>query len=161
MDSAQNELLKASTELQELLRAQIHSISLAVPREDPTHLRIILSTDPMAHRILGLEFPTAKGIAGWVYREQQPFLKNPGDQPPEHFEAIDMFAGTNTGEGAILTFPLVLAGRCRGVIQFIKSEGGRFEETDLLLASPYLPDLAQLLVTVDETEDADSATRIS
>jgi len=161
MASAHHELLKASSEAQKLLRADFHSISLALPRESPTHLRIIHSTDERAKRILGLEFPVTKGIAGWVYREQQPSIKNPQDQNAIHFDGVDMFAGTNTGDGAILTLPLTLDGRCRAVIQFIKTGGGRFEETDLQLAMPFLPALTKFVVAVDATKDADTVTRIS
>jgi class 3 adenylate cyclase len=150
-----HQLLAVSTEAQKALAADIHSISTPIPPDAPTHLRIILSTDPESEKVVGREFPITKGIAGWVFQRQQPSFKNPAQPDPRHFDLVDKAAGTKTGEGAILSIPLVAGKTCRGVIQFMKTAGGRFEESDILVASRLTPTMARLLGELQDTPNSD------
>jgi len=46
-------LLVASTEAEKAVAADMHSISSPIPAQKPTHLRIILSTDPEKEKVEG------------------------------------------------------------------------------------------------------------
>jgi class 3 adenylate cyclase len=147
-------LLEASTEAEKAVAADMHSISEPDPSETPTHLRIILSTDPQPEKVRGRQFPITQGIAGWVFKHQQPSFKNPAETDPRHFSLIDKAAGTHTGEGAILTLPLMAGKSCRGVIQLMK-KGDKFEESDVQVASRLTPAIARRLAELQDSSTAD------
>ena len=149
------QLLTVSTDARIALAADIHSISIPVPSISPTHLRIILSSDPEPEKVVGREFPISKGISGWVYQQQQPTFKNPTESDPHYFALVDKAAGTQTGQGAILTLPLLSGRSCRGVIQFMKTKGGRFDESDIQLGSRIIPPITRLLVELQDSSVAD------
>jgi len=146
-------LLEASTEAEKAVAADMHSISEPDPSA-PTYLRIILSTDPQSERVRGRRFPITQGIAGWVFKHQQPSFKNPAQTDPRHFSLIDKAAGTHTGEGAILTLPLMAGKSCRGVIQLMK-KGDKFEESDVQVASRLTPAIARRLAELQDSSTAD------
>jgi class 3 adenylate cyclase len=148
-------LLAASTEAEKAVAADMHSISAPIPSETLTHLRIILSTDPQSEKVLGREFPITRGIAGWVFQRQQPSFKNLAETDPRYFSLVDKAAGTHTGAGAILTLPLMAGKSCCGVIQFMKIKGGRFEESDVQVASRLTPAIARLLGELQDSSTAD------
>jgi len=50
--------------------ASFHSISIPIPPRDPTHLQIVVSTDPQAGKILGKAFPISRGLAGRAFTTQ-------------------------------------------------------------------------------------------
>jgi len=151
-------LVTVSAETANSVRADIHSISVPVPLHTPTDLRIIHSTDTEAAKVLGREFPITEGIAGWVFKTQKPYFQNEARADPRHFGLVDQAARTRTGEGAILTIPLVAGGRCHGVIQLMKPKGGAFSEDDVVAASRFAPTLTRLLIELEEspTEDIPS-----
>jgi class 3 adenylate cyclase len=149
------QLRAASTDACNAVDAAFHSISVPVPLTDAKDLRIILSTDPEAEKVLGREFPINKGLAGWVFQRQQPSFKNPGQVDERHFELVDKAAGTATGLGALLTMPLIHGGVCRGVIQFMKPAVGRFSETDVAVATRFTPRIARLLGELENSKEAD------
>jgi class 3 adenylate cyclase len=111
--------------------------------------------------VVGREFPITKGIAGWVYKTQQPYFRNRAKDDPHHFDRIDKAAETQSGEGAILTVPLVIGGRCYGVIQFMKSRQEGFTEEDVAIATRWAPRLTRLLMELEENpqEDVPSIAR--
>ena len=141
-------LLELSTQASNAIKAELHSISVPTPADSPSDLKIILSTDPEATKILGREFPITKGIAGWVFKTQQPYFLNRAISDPRHFDLVDKAAGTHSGEGALLTLPLSSGGRCYGVIQFMKSKGGKFNEEDVNIATRWVPKLTRLLLSL-------------
>ena len=49
------QLLSISTEARDALRADLHSISVPVPAREPTHLKIILSSDVESEKVVGRE----------------------------------------------------------------------------------------------------------
>jgi class 3 adenylate cyclase len=149
------QLMAVSGDASKAVGAAFHSISVPVPLASPTDLKIILSTDPQAEKVLGREFPINKGLSGWVYQRKQPSFKNPGQVDQRHFELVDKAAGTKTGDGAILTMPLVHGGVCRGVIQFMKPAPGMFDETDVAVASRLLPSIARVLVDLEDSPRVD------
>jgi class 3 adenylate cyclase len=118
-------------------------------------LRIILSTDAEPEKVVGREIPLTKGIGGWVFQRKQPSFKNPADVDPHHFDLVDKAAGTNTGGGAILTIPLIAGNTCEGVIQFMKTKGGRFEESDIQVATRLAPSITRLVVQLQDSVNAD------
>jgi hypothetical protein len=144
-----------STEAREALGADLHSISVPIPAREPTHLRIILSSDAEPEKVVGREIPLTKGIAGWVFQRKQASFKNPAEVDPHHFNLVDKAAGTNTGGGAILTAPLIAGNTCEGVIQFMKIRAGRFEESDVQLATRLAPSITRLLVQLQDSDNAD------
>jgi len=50
--------------------ADLHSICVPVPCDVPTHLKIIVSSDPNADKVIGQEFPVDAGLAGRVFGSQ-------------------------------------------------------------------------------------------
>lgn len=150
-----SQLMELSTQASNAVKAEIHSISVPVPPDSPTDLRIILSTDPEAAKVVGREFPITKGIAGWVFQNQQPYFRNRANSDPRHFSLVDKAAGTRSGEGAILTVPLASGGRCYGVIQFMKSRGGEFTEEDVEIATRWIPKLTRLLIELEQSPQED------
>jgi class 3 adenylate cyclase len=148
-------LLSVSTEARDALGADLHSISVPVPPADPTHLRIILSSDVEPEKVVGREIPITQGIAAWVFRRKEASFKNPGGVDPRYFNLVDKAAGTKTGEGAILSVPLVTGGICQGVIQFMKSGSGRFAESDVQVASRAVPAITRILAELQSSTTAD------
>lgn len=149
------QLMDLSTQASNAVKAEIHSISVPTPAASPSDLRIILSTDPEASKIVGREFPITKGIAGWVFKTQQPYFQNRANADPRHFNLVDKAAGTRSGEGAILTVPLASGGRCYGVIQFMKSRGGEFTEEDVDIAMRWAPRLTRVLIELEQSPQED------
>jgi|YNPMSStandDraft_1061717.scaffolds.fasta_scaffold09294_2 class 3 adenylate cyclase len=150
-----SQLMELSTQASNAVKAEIHSISVPIPANSPTDLKIILSTDPEAAKIVGREFPITKGIAGWVFKTQQPYFRNRANSDPRHFGLVDKAAGTHSGEGAILTVPLASGGRCHGVIQFMKSRSGEFTEEDIDIAMRWVPQLTRLLIELEQSPQED------
>src|SRR5207248_4546164 len=101
------------------------------------------------------EIPLTEGRAAWVFNTKQPSLKNPGQVDPKYFDKVDRAAGTNTGAGAMLTIPLITANTCIGVVQFMKTKGGRFEQSDQNVAMKLAPSMTQALVRMNDSESAD------
>jgi class 3 adenylate cyclase len=149
------QLMELSTEAAKSVGAEIHSISVPVPSGDPTDLRIILSSDPQAAKVVGREFPITMGIAGWVFKNQTPYFRNRANADPRHFNLVDKAAGTQSGEGAMLTAPLSSGGRCYGVIQFMKSKGGEFAEEHVAIATRWCPQLTRLLMELEQSPQED------
>ena len=123
---------------------------------DPSHLRIIHSSDNKSAQIQGMEFPVTKSIAGWVYQYQQPHIKKDVAVDERHFEGVDKATGSRTG--TMLTLPLSYGGHCHGVIQFIRNAGTSFEEEDIAITSRYIPALTRKLIDLEETPGEDIPT---
>ncbi len=153
--SAYQDLTSASDEAAKTLLADVHSISVPASLEDPSHLRIIHSSDIKSAQIQGMEFPIVRSIAGWVFLNQEPYIKN-DYADDRHFEGIDKATGVRTG--AMLTMPLVSGRRCYGVVQFIKQKGGTFDEGDINLASRYIPAIARRVIDLEENTQEDIPT---
>ena len=67
---AYERLRELASDAARALDASYHSISVADPPKDPTHLKIILSTDPAAAKIVGRRFPANQGLSGAVFQRQ-------------------------------------------------------------------------------------------
>jgi len=149
------QLLSVSTDARDALGANLHSIWEPVPRGDPTHLKIILSSDPEREKVEGREIPVTQGLVGWVFQQKEPSFKNPAEEDSHYSDLVDKAAGTQTGQGAILSVPLMSGQVCYGVIQFLKKKGGRFEESDVVIAKRLAPGITRLLVELEGSADAD------
>lgn len=151
-----DELKDLSTNAQIAVNADLHSISIPVPRDSPTHLKIIISTDPSAEKVLGKEFLTTNGIAGRVFHSQKPEWINKAIEDPKHFALIDKAAGTKTGQGSILTIPLVASGKTKGIIQFMKHPTtGVFTNEDEIIGSRLARPITKLLVDLEDRTEQD------
>lgn len=150
------ELQDISSNAEIAIGADIHSISIPVPRESPTHLKIIISTDQKANRIIGKEFPISEGLAGKVYFNQRGEFVNRALDDPNHFKVIDETAGTKTGEGSIISFPLINAGICLGVAQFMKYPGRPpFTKEDLTIVCRFAKKITDRLIKLEEVSKDD------
>jgi len=147
-------LLEVSSEAEKAVSAEIHSVSIPVPSSAPTDLRIILSTDPEASKVVGREFPITTGIAGWVYTNQEPYIKNHFVEDPKHFAGVDKAADTKLSEGATLSIPIITGTHCLGVMQFFKSYS-TFQEQDIAIAKRYLPAISRLLLELEQSPQLD------
>lgn len=142
-------------EAQLAVEAAIYSISVPVPQASPTDLKIILSSDPKREKVIGQRIPITAGLAGWVYKRKKPSFKNPGASDPRLYDQVDRIAGTKTGEGAILTWPLISGGICKGVIQFMKPAPNSFSENDIAVAERYTQKITNLLLQLDEDKHSE------
>jgi len=124
-------LQEISTIAETAIGADLHSISIPVPRDAPTHLRIIVSSDPDADRVIGIEFPINLGLVGRVFNSRNPEYVNNASEDPQHLDLVDAAAGTKTGKGSILSYPLISNAKCLGVIQFMKHPGSVFSQEDI------------------------------
>lgn len=154
-DDLFKQLVSVSTQARNAIIADLHSISVPVPAADPKYLKIILSSDPDPAKVLGKETPLTEGRGAWVFRTKQPSLKNPGQVDPQYSNRVDRAAGTDTGAGAMLTIPLITANTCVGVAQFMKTKGGRFEQSDQNVAMKLAPLITQALVQMKDSDTAD------
>jgi class 3 adenylate cyclase len=154
-DDLFKQLVSISTQARDAVMADLHSISVPVPTTEPKFLKIILSSDADPGKVLGREIPLTEGRAAWVFRTKQPSLKNPGQLDPKYFDKVDKAAGTNTGTGAMLTIPLITANTCVGVVQFMKTKGGRFEQSDQNVAMKLAPSITQALTQMNDSDSAD------
>jgi class 3 adenylate cyclase len=150
-----NRLAQESSEAAKAVAAEIHSVSVPVPPHSPTHLRIIYSSEPEPAKVVGREFPLTKGIASWVFLQKQPYYVKEVGADSRHFDLVDRAAGTRTGEGAMLALPLVAGDRSYGVVQFMKSAGGRFGEEDVQTAARWSPALTRLLIELERSPKQD------
>lgn len=150
-----DELKELSSNAQMAIGADLHSISIPFPKNSPTHLKIIISTDPNAERVLGKEFGISDGIGGRVFLSQVPEFVNKARDDPRHYHVVDKAAGTQTGQGAILTIPLIDSGKTRGIVQFMKNPGGVFSDDDLKVALRFSTPITRLLVTLEARPDND------
>ena len=144
LTSTYEELKEISTHTQVAVDAEIHSISIPDPRENPTDLRIIISTDHAAD-VHGIRIPINKGFAGKVFHSQKAVYINHATEDKRHYSKVDEAAGTRTGEGAIMTLPIVSDGKSIGVIQFMKSPGGEFADRDIIIAERFLGEITDKL----------------
>jgi len=124
-------LQEISNSAETAIGADLHSICIPVPHDVPTHLRIVISSDPNADKVIGQEFPIDAGLAGRVFGSQRPEFINKASEDPQHSKLVDQAAGTKTGEGGILSYPLILNTVCLGVVQFMKHPGSSFTQEDI------------------------------
>ena len=150
-----DELKELSSNAQLAIGADHHSISVPIPKASPKYLQIIISTDANAEKILGKEFSITKGIAGKVFHSQKPEYVNKAAEHPKHFNLIDKAAGTNTGQGAILTMALASQGASRGIIQFMKKPGGKFSMDEIRIAERFVSPITDLLVDLQDRKEHD------
>jgi class 3 adenylate cyclase len=148
-------LRELSSSAQTAIGADLHSISIPVPRNNPTHFKIIVSTDREAEKIIGKEFPITKGLAGRVYANRRPEYVNKAIDDPKHYKVVDQAAGTDTGEGAILTYPLVRDGSCSGVIQFMKARGFAFHDEDVTIVGRFADRITSELANLEQSDTND------
>lgn len=149
-------LQEISTNAEIAVAASMHSISVPVPHNNPTRLRFIISTDPEAEKILGKEFPISNSLAGQVFSDKRPKLVNRAIDDPEHNRTVDKAAKTNTGEGAILTYPLLFDEECMGVMQFMKSPGERFHDEDLKIVGRFSHKVARKIGEIESNAHNDT-----
>lgn len=146
-----NKVLKA-------VNAEIFSISIALPFNKPTHLKIIISSDPNHSKVIGKEFPIDVGIAGWTYKNQRPHYVNKFCNDPRYFNKIDKAAGTDYGKGAVLTIPLIHRENCIGVAQFFKPQNQSFCEQDISISSNWIKEMSELLSDIEESPNQSSTS---
>ena len=139
--------------------ADIHSISIPVPRRSPTHLKFIISTQQNPLEIIGKEFPINRGIAGKVFHSKKAEYVTRAVDHPDHFNLIDKEAKTQTGKGAMLTVPLVFQGESIGVIQFMKEPGSSFQEGVVEVSLRYIDDISQKLKKLQDDIEIDRLFR--
>ena len=131
--------------------ADLHSISIPVPLGAPTHLKIIISSDPNSEYVIGKEFPIDAGLAGRVFGSLHPEFANKANEDPQHFTLVDSAAGTNTGEGGILSYPLISGSDCVGVAQFMKHPGTTFSQEDVTVVGRFTGRIAAELDALNRT----------
>jgi class 3 adenylate cyclase len=142
-------LQEISTSAQLAIGADLHSICVPVPHGAPTHLKIIISSDPKAEKVIGKEFPIDTGLAGRVFNTRNPEFVNNASQDPQHYNGVDSAAGTTTGEGGILSYPLISSTACLGVAQFMKNPGSAFTQEDISIIGRFANRIVTELLSLD------------
>lgn len=154
-------LLELALEAARAVNADIHSISIPKPHDNPSCLQIVHSSDPEAKNIIGKEIPINQGFAWYVFNNREPYFRNEVSTDPKHYDLIDKAAGTNTGEGAILTLPLLSSNNeCYGVIQFMKAAGKLFDENDINNASKFTPRIAEITKSIEKDLSAEASSTV-
>ncbi len=146
-----------SGEAAKAVKADVHSISVPASPESPTHLRIIYSTDVQRSQIQGMEYPIEESNAGWVFTHQQPYRRVGPQSDKPHYKLVDEAAGTRTGEGFMMTLPLVAGNRCYGVIQFFR-QTKPFDDEDQSTAFRYVPSITKRVIDIQESPREDIPT---
>ena len=82
-----------------------------------------------------IRLPASQGVAGWVFRHQEPLIINDCYNDPRFYRQVDKETGFNSRN--ILCVPLINRTReCIGVLQALNKKSGDFTQDDLeLLAS--------------------------
>jgi len=148
-------LQEISQNAQTAVGADLHSVCVPVPREGPTHLKIIVSSDPNADKIIGKEFPVDAGLAGRVFAKRVPEFVNKASEDTQHLKLVDAAAGTNTGDGGILSYPLLANATCVGVAQFMKHSGSSFTQEDVSIVGRFAAKIAAELETLNRDSAGD------
>ena len=137
--SATNEAImraKTRTELYELVceaaakGGRFNSASILLPRPDSDRLDIIASAGPTAGNARRLQvstseaYPEGRGVCGTAYRTRQASLSNDflSDPRGAAFKQVIQSDGARSGAA----FPLLVDGKCAGVMLFISSEPDTF-----------------------------------
>ena len=130
-------LLSSKIELDELLTTVMQLAAKVVNAETASLLLVDLDTDELYfHVALGLDPALAKirlkmgqGIAGATAQSAQPMIINDVRKDPRWNSKMDKDSGFVTR--SILAAPILLKGRCIGVVEAINHLSGDFTVTDL------------------------------
>lgn len=130
-------LLSSKIELDELLTSVMQLAARVVEAETASLLLVDLTTDELYfHVALGLDPALAKirlkmgqGIAGATAQSAQPMIINDVKKDPRWNSKMDKDSGFVTR--SILAAPIMLKGRCIGVVEAINHINGDFTVTDL------------------------------
>lgn len=89
-------------------------------------------TGPKKDEITEIRLPTDRGIAGWVFKHNEPLLIPDVEKDPRFFSGFDESFDFKTR--SIICVPLLIKGKIRGVLEVLnKKNGSRFDESDLYL----------------------------
>ena len=130
-------LLSSEIELDELLttvmrlaaqvvNAETASLLLVDPRTDELYFHVALGLDPA---LAAIRLKMGEGIAGATARSAEPVIINDVREDPRWASRMDTRSGFVTR--SILAAPMLLKGRCIGVVEAINRVDGDFTATDL------------------------------
>lgn len=112
-----------------VLECEASSVLIASPQED--NLLLSLPTGPQRENLRGKTLPVNKGLSGWVYRNGRPAMVANVSEDERFHDAIDRQVGFTTR--SILAVPLLVNGKCLGVIESVNKIQGNFNEHDMNL----------------------------
>ena len=130
-------LLSSTLDLQELLTivmqlsarvvdSETASLLLVDPRTDELYFHVALGLDPQLAKI---RLKMGEGICGAVAQSGKPLIINDCQNDPRWSSKMDKSSGFVTR--SILAAPILLKGRCIGVVEAINHREGDYSEADL------------------------------
>lgn len=151
--------INRTMELKSLLLKCMNSASLVMEAEATSlmlldsvsgELHVSIPTGPIKDKITGMSIPKDKGVAGWVLKNQKPYLSNSPKDDAVFWEELSADFQTRN----ILCVPLINAkGDAIGVIQVLnKKEGKPFEESEI----PVFESLAgHVALSIEKVKEVD------
>jgi len=119
---AMTELLRTSA-----ARLRAEGASVLVRTADSGDLRFLAATGEVADRILGLEIPAGKGIAGFVLMSGQPLAVSEPDDETGFYAEVDRTTGFSTN--LLLAVPLRFRDDVIGVLEYVNRSGEPLAES--------------------------------
>ncbi|MDQ3650685.1 MAG: GAF domain-containing protein [Acidobacteriota bacterium] len=112
--------------LENLLRLAARTInsgeaSVLVRDGDSGGLKFLVAIGAVAHRLIGVQIPPGRGIAGFVFASGQPMAVADAKRESTFYAEIDRATGYSTE--TILATPLQLNGETVGVLEFVNRRG--------------------------------------
>lgn len=140
---AMTELLRTSAAR---LRAEGASV-LVQTAADSGDLKFLAATGEVADRIVGLEIPAGKGIAGFVLMSGQPLVVSEPDDESGFYAEVDKTTGFSTK--LLLAVPLRFRDDVIGVLEYVNRNSEPFSEpftpAEMDIAAAYADAVAALV----------------
>lgn len=116
-------LLRSIRNLLEVASVSVQSQSASVLVRDRHRggLRFLVATGTAAHRLLDLQVPENRGIAGFVYSSGQPMAVTDVSQEEHFYDEVDRLTGHKTE--TLLATPLRVTEEVVGVVEFVNRTG--------------------------------------
>jgi PAS domain S-box-containing protein len=121
-------------EVQELIRAEGASVILLDEDQKTFFIRTAIYDDTeVGRKMREFRFPANKGVAGFVYRTQEPLIVHDTSKSPFFFRKVDEQMGYRTRN--MLDVPIRTQDRMIGVLCAVNKKGAKFDHTDVELMS--------------------------
>ena len=121
-------------EVQELMRAEGASVILLDEDQKTFFIRAAVYDDiEVGRKMREFRFPANKGVAGFVYRTQEPLIVHDTSKSPFFFRKVDEQTGYRIRN--MLDVPIRTQDRLIGVLCAVNKKNAKFDHTDVELMS--------------------------
>jgi PAS domain S-box-containing protein len=121
-------------EVQELIRVEGASVILLDEDQKTFFIRTAIYDDTeVGRKMREFRFPASKGVAGFVYRTQEPLIVHDTSKSPFFFRKVDEQMGYRTRN--MLDVPIRTQDRMIGVLCAVNKKNEKFDHSDVELMS--------------------------